>query len=162
MAVKPANLSALLAEETVVLHQRHGQPAKVYRHLAELLLSPKPLPSLVGEVEKAIAASLEAGRGGYIQDGVAVAALALESAVQPKAAFLLQGRPLLLNAADGQPVDMFMAILLPEASASMLLQWQALASRVFRTVGIKEKLRGCDSAAAAYILLTQREADIAA
>jgi nitrogen PTS system EIIA component len=72
--------------------------------------------------------------------------------------FARLAQPLDFEAVDGRPVDLVFLLLAPESAGADHLKALARVSRLFRDAGLREKLRGTESAVALYALLTDEAA----
>lgn len=77
-------------------------------------------------------------------------------------AFIKLERPVDFEAVDEQPVDLICLLLVPEGAGADHLKALARVSRLLRDGGLCDKLRGADSAAALYALLTDERESHAA
>lgn len=70
-------------------------------------------------------------------------------------------KPIDFEAIDDQPVDLVFLLLAPETAGADHLKALARISRLLRSPGTCEKLRGANNSDALYMLLTQPEAQAA-
>lgn len=76
--------------------------------------------------------------------------------------FLKMERPVDFEAIDDQPVDLVFLLLVPEGAGADHLKALARVSRMLRDESLCDKLRGADSGAALYALLTDERESHAA
>ncbi|MEE8204052.1 MAG: PTS sugar transporter subunit IIA, partial [Alphaproteobacteria bacterium] len=69
--------------------------------------------------------------------------------------FARLNNPVDFDAVDDQPVDLIFLLLAPESAGADHLKALARVSRLLRDQSVCEKLRGSDTAAAIYALLTE-------
>lgn len=70
--------------------------------------------------------------------------------------------PIEFDAIDHIPVDLIFLLLVPDSAGAMHLKALAKISRLLKDKSVCEKLRGCTSADAIYVLLTQHQMNDAA
>lgn len=97
-----------------------------------------------------------------IGHGVAIPHVRLAELESMQALMMIFEKPVDVNAVDRIPVDIVFLLLAPEKEDSVYLRALAKVSRLLRSEGLAEKLRGCKTPEAAFVLMTQAMAERAA
>ncbi len=143
------SLASLITPERVSLLPRLGSKKRVFEHLSERLAVPGDGPG-VNEIFGCLLERERLGSTGLGQ-GVALPHGRLETVDRPRAAFLRLLSPVEYDgAADGQPVDMIMALLFPGNGRDEHLAVLATAARMFSDEALLERLRATVTARELY------------
>lgn len=99
-----------------------------------------------------------------VGQGIAIPHGKLEELDRVVGVFARLDRPIDFDSVDGQPVDLIFMLIAPDTEAAGGAHLKALArvSRLLRNQSTVEKLRGSDSAAALYAILTAQQKSHAA
>ena len=142
-------LASIITPERVALLPRLGSKKRAFEHLSECLAVPGQGPG-VNEIFGCLLERERLGSTG-LGHGVALPHGRLETVDRPRAAFLRLLTPIEYDgAADGQPVDMIMALLFPGNGRDEHLAVLATAARMFSDDALCERLRSAATAEGLY------------
>ena len=153
------DMDALLAPERVIPDLKATSKKQVLQEIARIAAP------AVGLHERAVfEVLLERERLGStgVGNGVAIPHGKLAGLKRLYGFFARLSAPVDFEAVDDQPVDLVFLLLAPETAGADHLKALARISRLLRDHETCEKLRGSDSAAALYALLTETTARSAA
>jgi PTS system nitrogen regulatory IIA component len=152
-------ITDILSEDGVIAHLKAGSKKQALQELA------RHAGKLEGLDERTVFdALLERERLGTtgVGLGIAIPHAKLAKIDRLYALFARLDEPVDFDAIDEQPVDLMFVLLAPEGAGADHLKALARVSRLLRNQAVCEKLRGADSAAAIYALLSESEASQAA
>jgi len=137
------NITDLLNPERVVCRDDVGSKKRLLEQLSELLASSSPDLSQ-NEIFDALLNREKLGSTG-LGNGVAIPHGRMATLKQPVCAFIKLATPVDFDAADGQPVDLIFALLVPEDSTEEHLQVLSTIAEIFSNTGICTALRTCET-----------------
>ena len=149
------NIVELISPERANRCTEIGSKKRVLEHVSELLA--RDTPRLVwDEIFDSLVSREKLGSTG-LGKGVALPHGRMALLDKPVCAFLKLDNPVDFDAADGQPVDLVFALLVPEDSTEEHLQVLSMIAELFSNPSFCSSIRACDSDACLYGLLTQQE-----
>ena len=132
-----------------------GSKKRLLEHLSELLAATSP--SLTqNEIFETLVSREKLGSTG-LGRGVAIPHGRMITLEQPVCAFTRLTTPLDFDAADGEPVDLVFALLVPEESTEEHLQVLSIIAEIFSDAGVCAALRQCETDDCILRLLSQWE-----
>ena len=149
------NISELLIQERVSCCPQVGSKKRLLEHISELLA--KNVPQLSrNEIFDSLISREKLGSTG-LGKGVAIPHGRLSSLERPLCAFIRLDNPIGFDAADGQPVDLVFALIVPESSTDEHLQILAGIASLFSNPAFCNAMRECNNDACLLQLLTPRD-----
>ena len=144
----------ILARDRVVADVRVSSKKRLLEHLAKLLAG-----DLGGRIERAIFEALIArehlGSTGLGQ-GVAIPHGRVGGNIPPTAAFVRLKSPIDLDAPDGEPVDLVLALVVPEHFTDQHLNLLAQVAELFSHTEVCAELRAVSDSVQLYERLSER------
>jgi len=137
------NITDLLIPERVTCCHDVGSKKRLLEHISELLADNSPELS-PNEIFDALLNREKLGSTG-LGKGVAIPHGRMASLQKPVCAFVKLDTPVDFDAADGQPVDLIFALLVPEDSTEEHLQVLSTIAEIFSNASISMALRQCDT-----------------
>ncbi|MGI9373696.1 MAG: PTS IIA-like nitrogen regulatory protein PtsN [Hyphomicrobiales bacterium] len=152
-------LSDILSDESIVPALKAGSKKQLLQELAQVAaalteLSPREVFEVLLQREKL-------GSTGLGQ-GIAIPHGKFEALDGVRGIFARLSNPVEFDAVDGKPVDLVFLLLAPESAGADHLKALARVSRLLREVEVVKKLRGSETSAALYSILTEPAASHAA
>lgn len=144
----------LLSENAVIASLRATSKKQVLQELAQ------KAAEITGQPERAVFdVLLERERLGTtgVGRGIAIPHGRLPRLTRVHGVFARLERPVDFDAIDDQPVDLIFMLLAPEDAGADHLKALARVSRLLRNEDLCQRLRGCDTAASIYALLSMHE-----
>jgi PTS system nitrogen regulatory IIA component len=149
-------IAELIDPDRVLCCPDIGSKKKLLEQISELLA--KNIPQLSrNEIFDSLLNREKLGSTG-LGKGVALPHGRMGSLDRPVCAFIKLGKPVEFDAADGQPVDLIFALLVPEDSTEEHLQILSSIAELFSNQAFCSRLNNCKSDACLFQLFTQREA----
>jgi len=143
------SLSSLIVPERVSLLPRLGSKKRVFEYLGQRLAVPGEGPGATEIFDRLLERERLGSTG--LGHGVALPHGRLEGLERPRAAFLRLLTPVEYDgAADGQAVDLIMALLFPANGRDEHLEVLAAAARMFSDDALCARLRAAVTAEALY------------
>jgi PTS system nitrogen regulatory IIA component len=137
------NITNLLSQERVACCDEVGSKKRLLEQLGELLAGSSPVVSQT-EVFDALVNREKLGSTG-LGMGVAIPHGRIDGLDHPVCAFIKLGKAVDFDAADGQPVDLVCALLVPVDSTEEHLQVLSTIAEIFSNSGVCAALRACES-----------------
>ena len=147
------NIAELLIQERVSCCPQVGSKKRLLEHISELLARNVPQLSR-NEIFDSLISREKLGSTG-LGRGVAIPHGRLSALERPLCAFIRLDNPVEFDAADGQPVDLVFALIVPENSTDEHLQILAQLAAMFSDEGMREKLRHAQDTADIHNLLLE-------
>ena len=151
-------LSGLLVEERILLSQNIASKKRVLELLSESVADSVP-QLMSAEIFDCLISREKLGSTG-LGHGVAIPHGRLKNIDRPVAAFLKLDEGVDYDAIDGQPVDLFYALLVPVQSTDEHLQILAMLAEMFSDHDLCARLRAAKSRAELHTLLMNWQPDI--
>ena len=149
------NITELIVPERVSYCPQIGSKKRLLEHISELLA--KDTPKLTwNEIFNSLINREKLGSTG-LGKGVALPHGRTGSLDGPLCAFVRLGEPVEFDAADGEPVDLVFALLVPEESTEEHLQVLSSIAELFSNPSFCSSIRKCESDACLYRMLDQQE-----
>ena len=149
------NITELLIQERVSCCPQVGSKKRLLEHLSELLARNVPQLSR-NEIFDSLITREKLGSTG-LGKGVAIPHGRLTGLERPLCAFIRLDEPVEFDAADGQPVDLVFALIVPENSTEEHLQILAGIAALFSNPAFCSAMRDCSNDACLLQLLTNRD-----
>ena len=149
-------IAELIDPERVLYCPDIASKKKLLEQISELLAKDIPLLSR-NEIFDNLLNREKLGSTG-LGKGVALPHGRMGSLDRPVCAFIKLEKPVEFDAADGQPVDLIFALLVPEDSTEEHLQILSSIAELFSNQAFCSRLNNCKSDACLFQLFTQREA----
>lgn len=137
------NITELLTPDRVSCCQEIGSKKRLLEEIS-ILLAGDSGPALGNEIFNALVNREKLGSTG-LGKGVAIPHGRIAGIEHPVCAFVGLKEPVDFDAADGRPVDLVFALLVPEDSTEEHLQVLSTIAEIFSNPGICSALRNCDS-----------------
>lgn len=153
------DFSDLVVAEAVRANVTAGNKKQIFQLLSEIAAKAYGVP--VAEVTERLTERERLGSTGF-GGGIAIPHAKLESIDTVRGAVLLLDEPVAFDAVDDNPVDVVFMLLSPVDSGAEHLKMLARVSRFLRNETQVKRLRGAQSDAALYVILTGGEARDAA
>jgi len=151
-------LSELLVEDRILLSRNVASKKRVLELLSESVADTvSQLTS--AEIFDCLVGRERLGSTG-LGHGVAIPHGRLKNVTRPVAAFLKLGTGIDYDAIDGQPVDLFYALLVPEQSTDEHLQILAMLAEMFSDNELCSRLRTAKSKTELHTLLMKWQPDV--
>jgi nitrogen PTS system EIIA component len=148
------NITELLTQERVSCCPQVGSKKRLLEHISELLARNVPQLSR-HEIFDSLINREKLGSTG-LGKGVAIPHGRLTALNRPVSAFIRLDKPIEFDAADGQPVDLVFALIVPENSTEDHLQILAGIAALFSNPEFCSAVRDCSNDACLMDLLTHR------
>ncbi|MGB5179194.1 MAG: PTS IIA-like nitrogen regulatory protein PtsN [Gammaproteobacteria bacterium] len=136
-------ITDLLSADRVACCNEVGSKKRLLEQLGELLASSSPVLSQ-HEIFDALLNREKLGSTG-LGKGVAIPHGRMAGLEHPVCAFVKLAAAVDFDTADGQPVDLVFALLVPEDSTEEHLQVLSTIAEIFSNAGICSALRACES-----------------
>jgi len=149
------NISELLIQERVSCCPQVGSKKRLLEYISELLAKNGPQLSR-NEIFDSLISREKLGSTG-LGKGVAIPHGRLSALERPLCAFIRLDNPVEFDAADGQPVDLVFALIVPESSTDEHLQILAGIAALFSNPAFCTAMRDCNNDACLLQLLTRRD-----
>ncbi len=149
------NITELLNQERVSCCPQVGSKKRLLEHISELLARNVPQLSR-NEIFDSLINREKLGSTG-LGKGVAIPHGRLTALERPLSAFIRLDKPIEFDAADGQPVDLVFALIVPENSTEEHLQILAGIAALFSNPAFCSAVRDCSNDACLLELLTHRD-----
>jgi len=149
------NIAELISPERVLRCAEISSKKRVLEHVSELLATGTARLGW-NEIFDSLVSREKLGSTG-LGRGVALPHGRIASLDKPVCAFLKLDAAVDFDAADGQPVDLVFALLVPEDSTEEHLQVLSLVAELFSNPGFCSSIRACETDTCLYELLSQQE-----
>lgn len=150
-------LTNLLAPNRVVCRASSGSRKQILEQLSEVIVSDGQEINQT-EVFESLISREKLGSTG-LGKGIAIPHGRLKSGTETFAAFVQLDQGIDYDAPDGEPVDLFFALLVPPESTEEHLQILATLTEMFRDPQLRENLRAAESSEKLFQLLTSWSAN---
>lgn len=149
------NIAELISPDRVNHCAEIGSKKRILEHVSELLAS---ATARLGwsEIFDNLVNREKLGSTG-LGKGVALPHGRMAMLEKPVCAFVKLDKPVDFDAADGKPVDLVFALLVPEESTEEHLQVLSMIAELFSNPSFCSSIRACDNDACLYGLLSQQE-----
>ncbi len=152
-------LSDILSDESIVPALKAGSKKQLLQELAQVAAALTELSHR--EVFEVLLQREKLGSTGLGQ-GIAIPHGKFEALDGVFGVFARLSQPVEFDAVDGKPVDLVFVLLAPESAGADHLKALARVSRLLREAEVVKKLRGSETSAALYSILTEPAASHAA
>lgn len=149
------NIAELIVPERVAYCPQIGSKKRLLEHISELLARDTPMLTW-DEIFNSLINREKLGSTG-LGKGVALPHGRIGTLDKPVCAFVRLGEPIEFDAADGEPVDLVFALLVPEESTEEHLQVLSSIAELFSRAAFCTSMRHCESDNCLYRLLNQQE-----
>lgn len=146
------DLASVISEEAILVHLKVNSKKHLFHTVAERASEVTGLDA--DTICEALQERERLGSTG-LGAGVAIPHARLDSLDRIYGLFTTLESPIAFDAADNLPVDLVFTLLAPEDAGAEHLRTLAKVSRLLRDGGTCEKLRGCTSEDAVYIVLIE-------
>lgn len=136
------NITDLLSPERVACGSDVGSKKRLLEQLSELLAGSAP-GLTANEIFEALISREKLGSTG-LGKGVAIPHGRMAELQRPLCAFIKASTPVDFDSSDGQPVDLVLALLVPEESTEEHLQVLSTIAEIFSNEGVCSALRDCE------------------
>jgi PTS system nitrogen regulatory IIA component len=149
------NITEFIVPERVSYCPQIASKKRLLEHISELLAKDAPRHTW-NEIFNSLINREKLGSTG-LGKGVALPHGRIGSLDKPLCAFVRLGQPVEFDAADGEPVDLVFALLVPEESTEEHLQVLSSIAELFSKPTFCTRMRRCESDACLYRLLDLQE-----
>lgn len=136
------NITDLLSPERVASQSDVGSKKRLLEQLSELLAGGAPALT-ANEIFEALVSREKLGSTG-LGKGVAIPHGRMAGLERPLCAFIKVSVAVDFDSSDGEPVDLVLALLVPEDSTEEHLQVLSTIAEIFSNEGVCRALRACD------------------
>lgn len=147
------NFSELIVPERVLCCPELGSKKRLLEGISELLARDVPQHSR-NEIFDSLISREKLGSTG-LGKGVAIPHGRMSALIHPVCAFIKLDHPVEFDAADGQPVDLLCALIVPENSTDDHLQILSSIATMFGDQAFCERVRECANEECLYQLLSR-------
>jgi PTS system nitrogen regulatory IIA component len=149
------NITELIVPERVSFCPHIASKKRLLEHISELLATDAPRLTWE-EIFNSLINREKLGSTG-LGKGVAIPHGRIAALDKPVCAFVRLGEAVEFDAADGEPVDLVFALLVPEDSTEEHLQVLSSVAELFSRPAFCNNMRKCETDGCLYRLLNQQE-----
>jgi PTS system nitrogen regulatory IIA component len=149
------NISELINQDRVLCCPRIGSKKRLLENISELLASNAPRLSR-NEIFNSLISREKLGSTG-LGKGVAIPHGRMAGLERPLCAFIKLDQPIEFDAADGQPVDLIFALIVPEDSTEEHLQILSSIATLFGNPAFCSGIRDCNNDACLLQFISHRD-----